>query len=123
MKRTGDLGESIAARYLKARGFVVLAQNYRALSAEIDLVCEDQPAEGETVGDLVFVEVKTRRTNKFGGPLEAVTPQKLALVQRAADHYLFTHNLEDRVCRFDVIGILILKGIPYIEHIRDVLDY
>ncbi|MEM8485918.1 MAG: YraN family protein [Bacteroidota bacterium] len=123
MKRTGDFGEMLAARYLRANGFVILAQNYRAHAAEIDLVCEDQPEAGHAIGDLVFVEVKTRTTRTFGKPLEAVTPQKLALVQRAADHYLLTHNLEDRVCRFDVIGVEIRKGVPYIEHVRDVLDY
>lgn len=123
MKHTGERGESLAAQYLKARGYVMLARNYRALSAEIDLICEDQPAADGAPGDLVFVEVKTRTSTRYGEPLEAVTPKKLALIQRAADHYLFTHGLEDRVCRFDVIAILIRRGIPCIEHVRDVLDY
>lgn len=123
MKHTGDLGESLAARYLKARGYVILARNYRALSAEIDLVCEDKPTADGAQGDLVFVEVKTRTSTRYGDPLEAVTPKKLALIQRAADHYLYTHNLEDRVCRFDVIAIMMREGRPRIEHVRDVLDY
>lgn len=123
MKHTGDLGEALAAEYLVDRGYVILERNYRALSAEIDLICEDQPASDGVTGELVFVEVKTRTSTRYGEPLEAVTPKKLALVQRAADHYLFTHNLEDRVCRFDVIAILMQKGTPQIEHVRDVLDY
>ncbi len=121
--KIGKRGEVIAARYLASNGFTILAQNYRALSAEIDLICEEQPATGQHVGELVFVEVKTRRTSTYGTPLEAITPAKLALVKRAADHYLFTHNLEDRICRFDAIGITMGNGQPQIEHVRDIIDY
>lgn len=91
-------GESLAVTHLKTRGYEILAQNYRAMRGEIDLVAQD--------GDcIVFVEVKTRRTLKFGLPQAAVTAQKQRQISKVALAYLQTHNLFDAPCRFDVIAI------------------
>ncbi|MFK7846050.1 MAG: YraN family protein [Rhodothermales bacterium] len=127
-KRLGDRGEDLAAVYLENKGYIILARNYRALSAEIDIICRDHSAEmriaGDNVaGDLVFVEVKTRVSTSHGSPIESITQQKLNHVRRAADHYLFSEGIENTPCRFDVIGIQIIKGKPHIEHLKDVLDY
>ena len=92
------MGESLAVAHLKARGYEILAQNYRAMRGEIDLVARD--------GDcIVFVEVKTRRTLKFGLPQAAVTVQKQRQISKVALAYLQTHHLFDAPCRFDVIAI------------------
>lgn len=122
-KRLGDRGEDLAAVYLENKGYIILARNYRALSAEIDIICRDHSAEMNIAGDLVFVEVKTRISTSHGSPIESITQQKLNHVRRAADHFLFSEGIEDTPCRFDVIGIQIIKGKPHIEHLRDVLDY
>lgn len=91
-------GESLAVAHLKARGYEILEQNYRAVRGEIDLVVQD--------GDcIVFVEVKTRRSLKFGLPQAAVTAQKQRQISKVALAYLQTHNLFDAPCRFDVIAI------------------
>lgn len=91
-------GESLAVAHLKARGYEILEQNYRAVRGEIDLVVQD--------GDcIVFVEVKTRRSLKFGLPQAAVTAQKQRQISKVALAYLQTHNLLDAPCRFDVIAI------------------
>ena len=91
-------GEALAVAHLKARGYEILAQNYRAVRGEIDLVAQD--------GDcIVFVEVKTRRSLKFGLPQAAVTVQKQRQISKVALAYLQTHNLFDAPCRFDVIAI------------------
>ena len=92
------IGESYAVKHLKARGYKILAQNYRAMRGEIDLVAQD--------GDcIVFVEVKTRRSLKFGTPQAAVTAQKQRQISKVALAYIQTHNRLDTPCRFDVIAI------------------
>ena len=91
-------GESFAAAHLKARGYQILARNYRLGRGEIDLIAQD--------GDcIVFVEVKTRRSLKFGSPQAAVTTQKQRQISKVAMGYLQTHNRFDAPCRFDVIAI------------------
>ena len=92
------VGESLAAEHLKARGCKILAKNYRARRGEIDIIVRD----GEFI---VFVEVKTRRSLRFGLPQEAVTIQKQRQISKVALAYLQAQNLLDAPCRFDVIAI------------------
>ena len=92
------IGESLAVKHLKACGYRILVQNYRARRGEIDLIARD----GEFV---VFVEVKTRRSLKFGLPQAAVTLQKQRQISKVALAYMQAHNLLDAPCRFDVIAI------------------
>ena len=92
------IGESLAAEHLKARGCKILAKNYRARRGEIDIIVRD----GEFI---VFVEVKTRRSLRFGLPQEAVTIQKQRQISKVALAYLQAQNLLDAPCRFDVIAI------------------
>ena len=91
-------GELLALKHLKTRGCKILAQNYRARRGEIDLIVQD----GEFT---VFVEVKTRRSLRFGLPQEAVTLQKQRQISKVALAYLQARNLLDAPCRFDVIAI------------------
>lgn len=97
--RRGRLGEIAARQELERRGYRILAENYRCMAGETDLVAE----EGET---LVFVEVKTRGSLSHGLPREAVTPQKQRRLGRAAMAYCSEHDLGDRGCRFDVVEVL-----------------
>ena len=91
-------GESLAVAHLKARGYDILERNYRAVRGEIDLIAQDDDF-------IVFVEVKTRRSLKFGLPQTAVTTQKQRQISKVALAYLQTKNLFDAPCRFDVIAI------------------
>lgn len=92
------IGESLAVKHLKARGCEILAQNYRAVRGEIDLIVQD----GEFT---VFVEVKTRQSLRYGLPQTAVTLQKQRQISKVALAYLQSKNLLDAPCRFDVIAI------------------
>lgn len=92
------MGEALAVKHLKARGCKILAQNYRARRGEIDIIARD----GEFT---VFVEVKTRRSLKFGVPQAAVTWQKQRQISKVALAYLQAQNRLDAPCRFDVIAI------------------
>ncbi len=95
----GRVGESIAARALAARGYQILEANYTCRLGEIDLVCRHAAV-------LVFVEVRSRATDEHGLPEETVGRVKQQRLQRAAQHYLTTHGLDDADCRFDVVAIV-----------------
>ncbi|WP_122643358.1 YraN family protein [Luxibacter massiliensis] len=107
-RRTGTSYEQAAGYYLEQSGYVILEYNYRCLVGEIDIIAR----EGEY---LVFSEVKYRRDQRKGSPLEAVDARKQKILYKCADWYLAEHNLMDIPCRFDVIGI---QG-SGIVHIRD----
>jgi putative endonuclease len=94
----GKRGEQIAARHLKRRGYIILARNYRAAGAEIDLIALEDSR-------LVFVEVKTRKGADFGIPQEAVDDHKQDQVRRAANAYAGWRGARGVATRFDVIAI------------------
>jgi putative endonuclease len=93
----GAWAENLAVAHLEAHGLEVLARNYRIRGGEIDAVMRE-----DTV--IVFVEVKQRSSDAFGGALEAVTVQKMTLLRRAALHYLVKElHSDDLPCRFDLL--------------------
>lgn len=112
----GKEGEDLAALHLKNLGFSILARNYRQKTGEIDIIAKD--------GDwLVFVEVKTRKSLRFGQPFEAVTTKKQAQLSRVALDYLSRNNLLDQPARFDVISILLPdNGKAEIEHLPNCFE-
>ena len=112
----GREGENLAKVYLEKKGYKFLDRNFKRIHGEVDLIMMD--------GDvIVFVEVKTRTTRSSESPIESISEQKLNHVRRAAEHYLYEKQIEDRYCRFDAIGVQIIAGQPHIEHLEDVLDY
>ncbi len=112
----GKIGEQLAAKYLRQKGFQILEQNIRLYKAELDIVAREQAT-------LVFVEVKTRKNDHFGSPAEAVTYRKQQQISKAALAYIAKNNLDTMRVRFDVIGILLPKnGSAEIEHIRDAFE-
>ena len=100
-RKLGGRKEHMAGSYLEEKGCAVLEYNYRTRYAEIDLICKDGPV-------YVFVEVKYRKDDNEGHPLEAVTPAKQRKIKQAALYYLMEKNLSPDLTemRFDVIGIL-----------------
>ncbi len=116
--KVAKIGESLAVEHLKARGCEILAQNYRAIRGEIDLIVRD----GEFT---VFVEVKTRRSLKFGLPQAAVTLQKQRQISKVALTYLQAQNLLDAPCRFDVIAIHLSPQLKLLrlEQIESAFDF
>jgi putative endonuclease len=111
-------GELLALKHLKTRGCKILAQNYRVRRGEIDLIVQD----GEFT---VFVEVKTRRSLRFGLPQEAVTLQKQRQISKVALAYLQARNLLDAPCRFDVIAIHLSPQLELLrlEQIESAFDF
>lgn len=101
---TGKTGEAMAAAYLTEKGFAVLHQNWRHSHWEVDLI-----AVKENV--LHFIEVKTRRTKKFGYPEEAVSKKKIQNLINASEEYLYQYPQWKRI-QFDILSITILKNEP-----------
>ncbi|MDH3348458.1 MAG: YraN family protein [Desulfobulbaceae bacterium] len=94
----GQNGEDAAAAYLQKKGYKVLARNYRQRFGELDIIARD----GEV---LVFVEVKTRRSQRYGTPFEAVDRRKQRQLSKVALHYISRHNLYDQSARFDIVAV------------------
>lgn len=107
-RQLGETGEDLAAAALKKQGYKILERNYRTPLGEIDLIARNQ-------GFLVFLEVKTRRSVRFGAPAEAVSPAKQARLKRLADYYLKQKRLGEVPVRFDVVGITFCDGIPQVS--------
>lgn len=97
--RLGQRGEEQAAQYLRAQGYRLLARNWRKREGELDIVAMD----GDT---LVFVEVKTRRTVRYGVAEESVDERKQARLAQLAQRFIDENpQLAFRECRFDVVVI------------------
>lgn len=112
----GRMGESEAERYLRRRGYRILARNVRSPRGELDLVVK----QGEV---LVFVEVKARRTSAHGGAAYAVDGRKQARLVKLAAHYLAQHRLRNPLCRFDVVLCTGGTAKPSaIEHIENAFE-
>jgi len=113
-KLFGDRGEREAVRYVRGLGWRILARKHRNRLGEIDLIAQD----GDTI---VFIEVKTRRSNAAGRPEDAITPAKQKQLTGAALAFLKKHRLLERRARFDVISIVWpdMSAAPEIEHFRN----
>jgi putative endonuclease len=111
-RAVGEYGEHVAERYLTAAGLIVLHRNWRCSDGEVDLILQD----GE---DVVFCEVKTRRGNAFGRPVEAIRWQKVRRLRRLAARWLDESEAHPRDVRFDVVEVMPQpQGAAMVEHIR-----
>lgn len=112
----GVYGERVAARLLTEIGLEVIDRNWRCARGEIDIVARDGATD-----EIVFVEVKTRRSTAYGLPAEAVTPAKLARLRRLAGEWLAAHQVTAAGIRLDVVAILVPgTGAAQVEHLRAV---
>ncbi len=110
----GSSGEDLAARFLAAKGFAVLARGWRTRHGEVDLIVRD----GHGVR---FVEVKTRTSADFGPPEEAVTATKLRKIAAVAERFLEGRGWQHLDRQIDVIAITPgADGRPAIRHLEDV---
>jgi len=107
----GRLGEDQAVAYLQKKGYRILDRNWKIGDLEIDIVAKD--AE-----DVVFVEVKTRSSDAWGKPEDAVDELRKKRLTAAANAYLKYHRIDDRF-RFDIIAIVMNQYELDINHIED----
>jgi putative endonuclease len=111
----GALGEQLAVEHLHGLGLRIVARNWRCRYGELDVIA----AEGADT--LVFVEVKTRTGDGFGGVAEAVTPQKVRRIRRLAGLWLAGQESGWSQIRIDVIGVRLgHRRTPEVTHVRGV---
>jgi len=97
-KSLGNLGENLALKHLKNKGYSFIDRNFKSFFGEIDLVLQDKKT-------LVFVEVKTRFGKSFGNPEEAVTPRKVQSIIKTAQYFKILHPETPESLRIDVVAI------------------
>ncbi len=111
----GKLGEALALKYLKKKGYRIVETNYRCALGEIDIIAVESRV-------VVFVEVKSRRTDKFGPPQAAVGIQKQRKISMLAKNYMKEKRIEDAKARFDVVSVMLGLEKPKIELIRNAFE-
>ncbi len=113
--RVGKKGEELAAAYLASAGYRILDRNYRCMFGEIDIVAE----EG---GNIVFIEVKSRRSLAYGDPQLAVGYRKQRQISLVALHYIEEKQKHGCNARFDVVAVKILPVGTKIELIKNAFE-
>lgn len=115
-KNLGDFGENVAESYLREKGYTIIERNFYVKGGEIDIICMDKDT-------LVFVEVKTRKSDKFGLPAEAVDRKKVEHMRYAAERYYESYSFDGEI-RFDVVEVFAsLDGAtPELCEIRHIAD-
>jgi len=108
----GGSYEDLACAYLKAKGYKILDRNVYFVRKELDVVASHG-------GTIVFVEVKGRRSVRYGLPAEAMGRAKRRNVIQAARAYIKSKNLEEKPCRFDFIAVTFESGLPRFKHIEN----
>ena len=112
----GKEGEALALRFLEAQGYRIKEKNFKNKLGEIDIVAKDK----DTV---CFIEVKTRTSEAFGLPLEAVSRAKQRKLSQMALSYLKSKNLLDERARFDIISLIKKDaGDPEISLLKDAFE-
>lgn len=110
---SGRAAEEIAARHLAARGFAILDRNVRRRGSELDIVARDG-------GEIVFVEVRSRRRGSLFDPAATVGPRKRRALRRAAVRWLAENGLGDAFCRFDLVAVSVAADGYRLRHLRGV---
>jgi len=108
----GELGERIAERWLRRRGWRIVQRRFRSGHRDIDLVVERD-------GTVAFVEVKARKGAGFGGPVQAVNYRKRKQLERSAMVWIDRHGREAESYRFDVVGVLLNGAEVLVCHVEN----
>ena len=110
----GRIGEELASKYLEGLGYKIICNNFRCTQGEIDIVASDK-------NELIFVEVKTRSSIKFGEAKEAVNQKKQKHIVNAVKYYLYKTRQENVNIRIDVIEVYLFGGKVKINHIKQAI--
>lgn len=108
----GNYGEDLACAYLQKVGYKIIERNFRIRGGEIDIIAKD----GRT---LVYIEVKTRSSHKFGLPEESVNYYKLKFLERAAKFYRLQRKNLPGLERIDVVSVDLSENEPKIKLIKN----
>lgn len=114
-KEIGNEGEVKSVQFLKEKGYQIIERNYRKQIGEIDLIAKDPVRE-----EIVFVEVKTRRTQNFGFPEESITKRKREKIEQLAQCWLNEKKLEGSNWRIDVLSLEWRQVETKIKHLENI---
>lgn len=109
-------GEDIAVKYLQNLGFKIIDRNFRGRNTELDIIAVHN-------NTLVFVEVKTRTSDKFGTPFEQIAYWKLKSLIKAAQFYKLTHKNLPEAMRLDAISVQYNANGPRVEHLKNISGF
>jgi putative endonuclease len=116
-RNVGNLGENLAAEYLRSKGYQILERNWLCRYGELDIVAQEDEK-------LVFCEVKSIHGENLEGAFANLTSQKVKKVLKAVHYYLAAKNLEEMLWRFDAIAVVMPSNADaLIEHVEDALDW
>ena len=110
--KLGNKAEAIAKNYLISNGLTLIEQQYNCRYGELDLIMKDKAY-------LVFIEVRYRKNDLYGGAIESIDHRKQSKLRKTAEHYLLQNQLSDRACRFDVVCLNGDLTNPVIEWLCD----
>ena len=113
----GKQGEIVACRYLQERGYKILTRNFKCKQGEVDIIAWDENAD-----ELVFIEVKTRTSSKYGMPADAVNEVKQKHIYRSAEYYVYRNRIKNVSIRLDIIEIHVYESRFYINHIKQAFE-
>ena len=113
-KARGWIGEELTAQYLEGQGYVIVGRNVRFGRGELDIVCRDRD-------ELVFVEVKTRRSFPDDEPVQVLSVRQERMLKYTADGYMQEHVKELTPMRFDVVGVVEGEDEYRLQHVRSAL--
>jgi putative endonuclease len=108
----GLLGERIAARWMRREGWQLLAHRFRSGHRDVDLIMQREHT-------IAFVEVKARRGERFGSPVEAVHARKQRELSKSAQVWVDRHGTPGAIYRFDVVGVLLDSDNVRVRHVPD----
>ena len=110
----GKVGENLAVKYLEQIDYKVIERNFECRQGEIDIIALDK-------NEIIFIEVKTRTSIKFGSPADAVDRSKQKHLIKAVKYYLYSRNLEKEFVRIDVIEIYLHNYKYKVNHIKQII--
>ena len=113
---TGKWGEYIACKYIERLDYRIIERNFKCKQGEIDIIAWEEAKK-----ELVFIEVKTRKNNHYGKPIEAVDTTKKKHIYQAAQYYVYIHKINNMNLRFDVIEIYVLGKMAKVNHIKQIM--
>lgn len=116
-KKIGKLGEDEACKYLENNNYSIISRNYFTMNGEIDIIAKSENNE------YIFVEVKTRISQKYGTAASAVNYTKQKHIINTAKYYIYKNFLQNQNIRFDVIEVYINKRNILVNHIKNAFSY
>ena len=112
-QKRGKKGENLACKYLQKHQYTIIDRNFRCRQGEIDIIACDEQAK-----ELVFFEVKTRTSLRYGRPSESIQKLKQNHIISVTKYYIYKNKIKDIPIRFDVIEVFLSNSNYKINHIK-----